>query len=202
VVINIPTPQPPLTNVFLPKKIDFVHLNSIRFRGIENQERIELKIPFRSFFISPEFDYTLSFTKSINDSLNGFQKGILQVSKNFLGIKYRYGGYSTNGFDCSGLVRYIYSNVGIEIPHSSREQSQMGETIEKQDAKVGDIIFFGRKKGKSLYINHAGIIVANHSGNIQFIHSSRRGVVIDSDKSSSWNSYYKNRFAFVKRIRV
>ena len=108
-------------------------------------------------------------------------------AKRFLGIPYLWGGTSTKGFDCSGLVQRIFFIEGIELPRDSDQQALIGERISLDhidEARVGDLLFFG--EGGT--VNHVGIYIGNQS----FIHA--HGVVRISSLSKD-DPRYDERFA-------
>ncbi|ETT74202.1 cell wall-associated hydrolase (invasion-associated protein) [Paenibacillus sp. FSL R7-277] len=107
-----------------------------------------------------------------------------------IGTKYVSGGTSTNGFDCSGFTMYVFDKIGINLPHQSGSQYQMGTAVSRDEMRPGDLVFFNTS-GKG--ISHVGIYV----GDGEFAHaSSSRGVTI----SSLSDSYYVNRYVGAKRI--
>ncbi len=113
----------------------------------------------------------------------------------FLGVRYRGGGTSREGMDCSGMVTAVCNLFDISVPRSSRDMATVGEKIDSAQVKKGDLIFF-RTNGRSV-INHVGMVVEIIGDEIKFIHSSTsQGVIISSTKES----YYKKTFAQVNRI--
>ncbi len=129
------------------------------------------------------------------------RKTVIDVAEQYLGTRYRWGGTSTTkGFDCSGFAKFVFAAVGIDLPHSSLQQSRIGAPINIEEAKAGDLLFFGYKRGNTYRTNHIAIVMSNDNGNIQMIHSAGKCVRIDDSNSMSWNSYYKKRLLFVKRI--
>ncbi|MEK3881040.1 C40 family peptidase [Paenibacillus sp. FSL H8-0122] len=107
-----------------------------------------------------------------------------------IGTKYVSGGTSTNGFDCSGFTMYVFDKIGINLPHQSGSQYQMGSAVSRDEMRPGDLVFFNTS-GKG--VSHVGIYV----GDGEFAHaSSSRGVTI----SSLSDSYYVNRYVGAKRI--
>ena len=91
------------------------------------------------------------------DTLNPIQS-LVSFANKHLHIPYRSGGSSKKGFDCSGFVRYCFNQWNIPLPHSSAAQAEHGETVELDDAKPGDLIFFKGNSTKSKRIGHVGII--------------------------------------------
>ncbi|WP_425313285.1 C40 family peptidase [Paenibacillus mangrovi] len=113
-----------------------------------------------------------------------------KVIDDVIGTKYRTGGTTTNGFDCSGFTMYVYKQLGINLPHQSGSQFSMGTSVSRSDLRAGDLVFFNTS-GHG--VSHVGIYV----GDGKFAHASTsRGVVI----SSLSDSYYANRYVGAKRV--
>ncbi len=120
---------------------------------------------------------------------------IVNLAHTYKGTPYRYAGITRNGIDCSGLVQKIYSEQSYQLPRSSYAMAQVGHSIDKADAQIGDLIFFktaGRKR-----INHVGIISKIENGVIYFIHASSGSGVIESGLNES---YYNKRWVQINRI--
>ncbi|WP_372792793.1 NlpC/P60 family protein [Lutibacter sp.] len=116
------------------------------------------------------------------------------VSKN-LGTRYRIGGTSIKGFDCSGLIFNAFKEINITLPRSSNQQSKMGTKKDKSQAQKGDLIFFATR-GKGI-INHVGMITEIVEDEIIFIHSSTHsGVIISSMKEP----YYSKRYIQINNV--
>ena len=118
---------------------------------------------------------------------DGKIKTVLQKALALLGTPYRWGGTSPEkGFDCSGLVSYVFRNsLGIELPRVSRDQAQTGELIhDKSKLTAGDLVFFGRR-GR---VDHVGIYV----GEGRFVHAPRTGkdVMVSDLDSGYWSHKY------------
>ncbi len=112
-----------------------------------------------------------------------------------IGVRYRMGGTSKAGFDCSGLIINAFNTIDVKLPRTSREQSNYGDRIDRVEAKKGDLIFFSTNG--SGHVNHVGMIVEVAEDDIKFIHASvHSGVVI----SSINESYYAKRFIQVNRV--
>ena len=146
-----------------------------------------LALPYLSFCqVEDKCDETPQLEKS---ELSFYDK-ILDYS--FLKIGIRYG---RNGFDCSGLVAKAFKTVGVELPHSSKLQSKLGEKINKNEAKPGDLIFFSSPKSKKS-VGHVGIITQVTESGIQFVHAAVKGGI----KLDYLNSkYYLKHFIMIKR---
>lgn len=120
---------------------------------------------------------------------------LIENATDNIGVKYKAGGTTKSGFDCSGLVFTSFESENIKLPRSSYEQSKIGKIINIDDAQKGDLIFF--KTNKSKQINHVGLITEVKSDEIKFVHSSTsKGVIISSTKEP----YYKNSFSQINRI--
>jgi cell wall-associated NlpC family hydrolase len=72
---------------------------------------------------------------------------VFAVAKKYVGIKYRFGGSSPAGFDCSGYIQFVYSQFGISLPHSVSGQAARGKPIRLKDAKPGDLVIMAGHNG-------------------------------------------------------
>ena len=114
----------------------------------------------------------------------------VDVALRYLGVRYRFGGSSFKGVDCSGLVRLVFRELGVILPQQSSNQFRLGEEVPREQLIPGDLIFF-----KDTYrrgISHVAIYI----GGSRFIHASTRGVAVASLSSE----YYANRFAGARRV--
>ncbi|MDQ1163972.1 C40 family peptidase [Flavobacterium sp. SORGH_AS_0622] len=120
---------------------------------------------------------------------------LIEKATDNIGVRYKAGGTTKSGFDCSGLVYTTFESENIKLPRSSYDQAKIGKVIPLNDAKKGDLIFF--KTNKSRQINHVGLITEANSDEVKFVHSSTsKGVIISSTKEP----YYKNSFEQVNRV--
>ena len=133
-----------------------------------------------------------SSSSSSSSSGGGSSKAgsnLVAYAKQFMGIRYKWGGTTTKGFDCSGYTQYIMRHFGVSIPRVSRDQAQGGTAVSKENLRVGDLVFFARS-ATNRTINHVGIYIG--SGN--FIHSSSggggKGVTISNLNSGSYSKRY------------
>lgn len=121
---------------------------------------------------------------------------IIDYAKQFEGVKYKFGGTTKAGMDCSGLVYKSYKAYNIPLPRISRDMARQGKKVSVDDVKVGDLLFF-KTNDKRNIINHVGLVVTALPGNIEFIHSTTSsGVIISSLAERYW--YYA--FAEARRV--
>lgn len=109
----------------------------------------------------------------------------------FLGTRYRFGGSSRNGLDCSSFVQQVFNEMEVSLPRTAREQFELGEIVRQGDMQKGDLVFFSTYAS---FPSHVGIYL----GDNRMIHASsrERRVVI----SSLDTPYYRSRFIGAKRI--
>ena len=119
-------------------------------------------------------------------------KTVLQRAFALLGTPYRWGGTSPdNGFDCSGLVGYVFRTIGIDLPRVSRAMASEGTPITDRNAlSEGDLVFFGR----SGHVDHVGIYV----GDGKFLHAPRSGR--DVTVSTLTDGYWGQKYMAARRI--
>ncbi len=88
----------------------------------------------------------------------------VQIAARELGVPYRYGGSSPGGFDCSGLVAFVYGKLGIHLPHNAAAQYAYGRPIDIAHLRPGDLVFFHGLGHVGLYIGRGRIIHAPQTG--------------------------------------
>tara|TARA_R110000787_G_scaffold96415_9_gene199855 strand:+ start:918 stop:1418 length:501 start_codon:yes stop_codon:yes gene_type:complete len=121
---------------------------------------------------------------------------IVSYAKTFKGTKYKFGGTTKKGMDCSGLVYTSFKNEGINLPRISRDMATQGSKVSLNKAHKGDLVFFKTNKNRKA-INHVGLVLENKKGELFFIHSTTsQGVIITSLEEKYWKS------AFVEARRV
>lgn len=91
---------------------------------------------------------------------------VISVAMQFLGTPYKWGGASPQtGFDCSGLMQYVFAQVGVKLPRTSQQQQQVGTDVDLKSLQPGDLVFFGRPAHHVAMVVGAGkIIEAPHTG--------------------------------------
>lgn len=137
--------------------------------------------------------YVLSDFVDLTAAPSSSGSKIVSLAKQYMGVRYSYGGASPSGFDCSGFTMYIYRQFSVSLPHTATGQWQSGAGARIYSISAlqpGDLVFFNdpsRNAGKAC--SHAGIYI----GDGQFIHasSSRSGGVIVSELYSGYyNTYF------------
>lgn len=123
---------------------------------------------------------------------------VISRARSYTGTPYKYGGTTTLGMDCSGLLMRSFEAIDIYIPRTSKEQSKMGKKVTIGDLKEGDLVFFKTYKGKGR-VTHAGLVTdARRSDKVMFIHaSSSRGVV----EVNLLSDYYRKAFTKARRLK-
>jgi cell wall-associated NlpC family hydrolase len=88
----------------------------------------------------------------------------VRIAAEQLGTPYRYAGMSPRGFDCSGLVAYVYGKLGVDLPHNAAAQYSYGRPVRRSELRPGDLVFFHGLGHVGLYVGHGKIIHAPQSG--------------------------------------
>lgn len=158
-------------------------------------------------YVSPMYvtvgNFAVSSSSSSSDSSTGsssttatsassseakLRQQIVEYAETFLGVPYVWGGTTPKGFDCSGLVMYVYNHFGINICRTSYEQYHTSvKKISKSELQPGDLVFFTRADTGN-DVGHVGIYV----GDGMFIHAPRSGKNVEYASLNA--TYYKNAY--------
>jgi cell wall-associated NlpC family hydrolase len=109
-----------------------------------------------------------------------------QIALRYLGVPYVWGGSTPSGFDCSGLVMYVYAQLGISLPHYTVAQWNATLPISTSEMQPGDLVFFDG-------LGHVGIYI----GGGQFVHAPHTGTVV---QISSLSGYYAGSLVGARRV--
>lgn len=136
-------------------------------------------------FFAPLDDNKASAAETSVSELN-------ETATKYLGVRYSYGGTSAKGFDCSGYVRHVFKELGIDsLSRTSGEMYQQGDKVEKSDLQAGDLVFFNTS-GRG--VSHVGIYI----GSGQFIHASTSKGVVKTSINDKY--YWGSKYVGAKRV--
>ncbi len=181
---------------------------ALALRAVESDDaakaKLSLKKPLRNLDIydAKEYEQSLSelmendpdrpadFTKSVKLDVDGVSE-LKKTAYSFIGTRYRFGGTTRKGLDCSSFVQHVFRELDVDLPRTAREQFHVGDAVAPGDLQKGDLLFF---QTYARFPSHVGIYL----GNNKMIHASSRDrrVVI----SSVDTPYYRARFLGAKRI--
>lgn len=132
--------------------------------------------------------------ESVNENSSTRQK-VVAYARQFMGVRYVYGGSSPKGFDCSGFTSYVFSHFGIKLERVSTDQATQGTKVKKSQLQPGDLVFFDTNGGSNR-VNHAGIYI----GGGQFIHASSGRSTKRVTISGLNEGFYENAFMTARRV--
>ncbi|HET7922734.1 MAG TPA: C40 family peptidase [Gammaproteobacteria bacterium] len=110
---------------------------------------------------------------------------VVELARSELGVPYLYGGETPDGFDCSGLVQYVYAHAGIEVPRTANAQLYASHPVKRQMLRPGDLVFFEIAGNAQM---HVGIYI----GDGRFIHAPETGGKVSYAQLD--NPYWKAHF--------
>lgn len=123
---------------------------------------------------------------------------VVSRARSYIETPYKYGGTTTLGMDCSGLLMRSFEAIDMYIPRTAKEQSKLGKKVSISELKKGDLVFFKtiKKKGR---VTHTGLVTdARKKDRIMFIHaSSSRGVI----EANLMSDYYQKAFVKARRLK-
>ncbi|WP_405384342.1 C40 family peptidase [Maribacter sp. LLG6340-A2] len=121
---------------------------------------------------------------------------IINTALSYSGVRYKFGGTTKKGMDCSGLLYVSFGEHDVKLPRTSYHMAEEGHRVAVKNIEKGDLLFFKTTRG-SKRINHVGMVVGTTNNEITFIHASTsRGVTVSSLRDGFWNQ------AFVKATRI
>jgi cell wall-associated NlpC family hydrolase len=121
---------------------------------------------------------------------------IIANALEFKGARYRFGGTTRSGIDCSGVIYVAFGDEGVSLPRVSRDMAKKGRKIALSKVKKGDLLFF-RTANRRKSINHVGLVVSHRKGEIRFVHAtSSKGVIVSLLSEKYWKK------AFVKATKI
>ena len=121
---------------------------------------------------------------------------VIETALSYTGVRYKYGGTTRKGMDCSGLLYTSFLEHDIALPRTSEMLSEEGKKVNVNKVQRGDLLFFKTRRGKKK-VNHVGLVVDVRDEEVKFIHSTTsRGVIVSSLREGYWNH------AFVKATRL
>jgi len=159
-------------------------------------KKITLLIVFLSFLMT-----SCSSTKKGVSSRKKYRKNlsvsdkIIRNAVAYKGTRYKYGGTTKRGMDCSGLVYTAFKKENIRLPRVSSAMATKGKKISLRKVKRGDLLFFRTTRKNK--ITHVGLVTSVKNGQVRFIHATtKRGVIV----SSLLEKYWKRAFVKAKRV--
>jgi cell wall-associated NlpC family hydrolase len=121
---------------------------------------------------------------------------IVRAARRFIGVPYRLGGTTPAAFDCSGFVRRVFAEYGVELPRTAHEQAAVGSAPEPGDLRPGDLLFF--------YGGHGAQHIAIYVGGDTIVHASSRGRRVQLDRLGGAGhrrrSWFNERLIAVRRV--
>ncbi|MGB3591250.1 MAG: C40 family peptidase [Nonlabens sp.] len=127
--------------------------------------------------------------KTESNQINS-KNDVVQEALKFKGTRYKYGGNSRKGMDCSGLIYQSYNAVGVKVPRTTGSLYKAAKNIKLDQVVEGDLLFFGTGKNNKK-VNHVGMVVQVTPAEIIFIHSTTsRGVITSSINEPYWLKAY------------
>lgn len=119
---------------------------------------------------------------------------VVQISQKYIGVPYVYGGTTPRGFDCSGLIQYVYKKAGVSLNRTACQQLSNTVIIAKEDLQPGDLVILSNTGGNG-FASHTSLYLGN--GKIIHAGTSRGVCIVDLD-----SSYFREHFQCARRIVV
>jgi cell wall-associated NlpC family hydrolase len=137
--------------------------------------------------------YAVSERQADEEPRLTIRERVVQTAESWIGTPYVWGGDNPDdGFDCSGLVRFVFQQtLGMELPRIAKQQRKRGTAVAQNQMKPGDLVFFNTRRDPG---SHVGIYL----GDDRFLHAPSRGSEVRIDDMHS--SYWKRRFTGARRL--
>ncbi|GAA4238181.1 hypothetical protein GCM10022291_27670 [Postechiella marina] len=177
------------------KHIIFVLILTLSFSSCKSSKRPKSKKSPSSKVITKKTKNPRKTTHNIANYTTTDK--IINHANTFKGVKYKWGGTTKAGMDCSGLIYESFRVNDIYLPRISRDMAKKGTKIALKQVQKGDLLFFRTSKNRRNAINHVGLVTYVKSGTIKFIHATTsKGVITSLFSETYWNK------AFVEARRV
>ena len=141
----------------------------------------------RIFFLFLLISSTLIFAGTAGD--------IIRTASNLVGTPYRYGGVSPSGFDCSGLLYYLYGNIVPSFPRTAASQAGAGQFVNRNDLRPGDLVFYATGSDRTA-VTHAALYIGDNAL-IQAVSAGPHTGVVITDMDER---YWRNRYVTSRRV--
>lgn len=166
--------------------------NNVVVRSRNHRNNVVRKDHNRNNSYTKSNNYDNSYLSLLAKYRDLTQEVILQGLK-FIGVKYRFGGTDAKqGLDCSGYVQLVFKNsIGLLLPRTAAEMSNVGESVQKNELKPGDLVFFNTMKRD---FSHVGIYL----GDNYFMHAPSTGAEVRVENMAS--DYWFKRFNGARRV--
>lgn len=157
---------------------------------LSSESNLNLSDPIGDLIAQAKLDRA-NMDASISSSATSPGSKLAQAALNYVGIRYRFGGTSPQGFDCSGLIYYTASKyMGVTLPRTSASMASVGTSVQRDNLQPGDLVFFNSRGFRN---SHVGIYL----GNNEFLHAPRTGKTVRVEKMSD---YWNKRFTGARRL--
>lgn len=157
------------------KVSDKASITHVVSQAIKNTQQASRKYPVTHVAVK---------THPIPMTSSRVKQALLNQYKEWKGVRYRLGGQSKHGIDCSGFIQNTFRNkFNITLPRDTSKQAHIGKYIKKRHLRMGDLVFF--KTGRR--VRHVGVYLDKHT----FLHAStRKGVIISNINDVYWSKHY------------
>ncbi len=168
----------------------------VKLEALEEQDGW-VAISYEESYAYVSADYVSVMTQADYDNrlANASTQGeaIVLAAYDYLGVPYVYGGNGPNSFDCSGFVKYMYAQFGVDLNRTATDQLENGYAVELQEVIPGDLVFF-RSPGTVKPVSHVGMYI----GDGQFIHASTNDYSVRVD--NLFEGYYTDIYVYARRL--